>query len=288
MIKEILNLSDVFRAKCNLVNAAADMLHTPMHIHKEIEILMIETGTLTLHISNIEYKLGKGDIVVINEDVVHETLASFNESHYYLHFNFSTVLDKSNSDSVHLYSHIKDYALFSEADEHYNELKSFIMDLHSHYNESKEYSTHYIRGIFHQIFGFLQKIEFLKPYDAYNTTKSYKKIETIVNYINENYSEPLTLEGISSHFYLQPSYVCRLFKSNLGLTFTAYLNQVRIKKAEIMLVTTDNSILNISQNTGFSSQSYFNKVFKKAMTITPQEYRNRQFKKGIQALCIEI
>ena len=75
-----------------------------------------------------------------------------------------------------------------------------------------------------------------------------------------------------------PSYFCRIFKSAIGATFTEYLNFVRVCKAEKMLSRTNNSILDISEAVGFSSVSYFNRVFKKYRNCSPRAYRTTECK----------
>ena len=73
------------------------------------------------------------------------------------------------------------------------------------------------------------------------------------------------------------SYFCRIFKSAIGATFTEYLNFVRICKAEKKLATTSESILEISAEVGFSSVSYFNKIFKKYKNCSPSAYRSTAY-----------
>ena len=78
-----------------------------------------------------------------------------------------------------------------------------------------------------------------------------------------------------------PSYFCRIFKQATGATFTEYINFVRVCKAERMLARSDVSILDISEAVGFSSVSYFNRIFKKYKSCSPRFYRGAKYGENI-------
>lgn len=100
-------------------------------------------------------------------------------------------------------------------------------------------------------------------------------IERAKQYIGKHYSEPITLEDLSSYLKLNKSYLCTIFKKATKATFCTYTNQVRIEKSKELLINSQESILEIALSVGFSSASYFNTIFKKYEQITPLEYRNK-------------
>lgn len=103
-------------------------------------------------------------------------------------------------------------------------------------------------------------------------TGNYEIINNAINYINKNLQNPLTLEELSKHAGFSPIYFHNLFKASTGLTLHQYVEEVRIKKASTLLVTTDMSLSQIAAECGFSSQSYFNFAFKRKTNMTPREY----------------
>ncbi len=109
--------------------------------------------------------------------------------------------------------------------------------------------------------------------EYYERSKSSTKIAKIINYVNNNYSEELSVRRISNLFFLDPSYVCRLFKKETDMTFQTYLKAIRIRAACELLLETDISITEISEKTGFKSCTDFCRVFKKTMKISPMKYR---------------
>ena len=85
------------------------------------------------------------------------------------------------------------------------------------------------------------------------------------------------LSEVSTLLGFNESYFCRIFKLATTTTFTEYLNFVRVCKAEKLLVTTQDSILDISLAVGIGSLSYFNRIFKKYHNCSPSFFRTVQY-----------
>jgi AraC-like DNA-binding protein/ligand-binding sensor protein len=102
-----------------------------------------------------------------------------------------------------------------------------------------------------------------------------KLIGQAVKYVNANYMTKLSLKSLAISLHINPSYLSMHFKREMGINFTDYLNDVRIKRSKDLLITTNLSLLDISLQTGFEEQSYFTKVFKKLAGITPNQYRKK-------------
>ncbi len=95
----------------------------------------------------------------------------------------------------------------------------------------------------------------------------------IMTYINEHFSEDITLQSVSDIFYINSSYLSKLFKSEMGINFTSYLSNKRLKRACILLKESSMQVSEIAESVGFSNYFYFARVFKKAYGITPTEYK---------------
>lgn len=98
-------------------------------------------------------------------------------------------------------------------------------------------------------------------------------VEALKKYIAQYYDKDLKLCHLARLYYLNETYLGRLFKQQEGTSFTNYLNTIRIETACKMLKMTGNSILSISMAVGFNNVTYFNRVFKKQTGMTPAEYR---------------
>ncbi|MBR0598800.1 helix-turn-helix domain-containing protein [Sinanaerobacter chloroacetimidivorans] len=98
-------------------------------------------------------------------------------------------------------------------------------------------------------------------------------IKQAIQNINENYKNRISLKTVADYLHTNPSYLSVLFKQEMGMTFTDYLNQTRINKSCELLANTGINLIDVSMQSGFDDQSYFSKVFKKMKGITPKDYR---------------
>jgi YesN/AraC family two-component response regulator len=83
----------------------------------------------------------------------------------------------------------------------------------------------------------------------------------------------ITLADISKEFYISQFYFSKIFKEATGFTFVEYLNSVRIKEAQRLLVSTNDKVIRISYNVGFGSIAHFGRMFKAITGYSPLQYR---------------
>ncbi len=101
----------------------------------------------------------------------------------------------------------------------------------------------------------------------------HPKINDAMHYVRENYQKRLTVEEIAKEVTLSKEYLSSKFRQVTGTTLPAYINQQKITEAKQLLLFTDMSLSEITQYLSFSSQSYFQTIFKKITGNTPMEYR---------------
>ncbi|MFC5447054.1 response regulator [Paenibacillus aestuarii] len=93
-------------------------------------------------------------------------------------------------------------------------------------------------------------------------------------FVQEHYAEPeLTLEEVAESLQVSPVYFGRVFKQEVGVSLGQYLAQMRMKRAIQLLVSTELNILEIAERVGYHSQHYFSTSFRKAIGISPLQYR---------------
>lgn len=109
--------------------------------------------------------------------------------------------------------------------------------------------------------------------EVHKKTEVQTIIDQAVAYIQQNFKEKLTLQMVASHVFLNPQYFSRIFKKSLGVTYTDYVNNLKILYACKLLKTTNYPAYRISGECGFTDPSYFNHVFVKQMQMTPKEYK---------------
>ena len=104
--------------------------------------------------------------------------------------------------------------------------------------------------------------------------KYSSNIEKATDYINANCTEELSIQSISAGVNISKSVLYRDFRKYFNCTVNEYVNVLRVEQAANMLLGSELSVDEISAATGFSSASYFGKIFKKIKGMTPVKYRN--------------
>lgn len=99
-------------------------------------------------------------------------------------------------------------------------------------------------------------------------------VQKVINYIDFNYQEDLSLKKIAELFSISPSYLSALFKKETGTTLTEYINSKRIDVSVSLLNTTDLSIQNVAGQVGFLDVNYYTRIFKKLKGLSPSAYRS--------------
>ena len=102
-----------------------------------------------------------------------------------------------------------------------------------------------------------------------------KRIQTIHEYLMNNYRESVDLKQIASLVSMAEGSLCRFFKMHTGITIFEYLNQIKVEFACNLLMDNNLSVLDVAIDSGFNNLSHFNKQFKLITGVTPKEYRLR-------------
>lgn len=100
-----------------------------------------------------------------------------------------------------------------------------------------------------------------------------RTIVDIVRYMQEHMTEEVSLNILAEEFHLSAQYISQLFKNEIGVNFLAYLTNIRMEQAKKLLLSSQLSIAEISERSGYGDYRVFTKAFKKAEGVTPSQYR---------------
>lgn len=150
-------------------------------------------------------------------------------------------------------------------------------NFHSYLNKLQTIETlEKIKSDFHELFEHLaQELESKKD------LKYQQLLEDVSRIIQRDFANPaLSLDTVASEVRLSSPYLGKLFKKHLLISVNDYINQVRLTHATELIATTNETIMDIMQLSGFSSRSHFFTLFKKEHGLTPVQYRNLVQKSG--------
>ncbi len=130
------------------------------------------------------------------------------------------------------------------------------------------------QGILTQLFSRFFKMEKLAEN---SNSKPFRRLASIIPYIDENLSEKLTVEELAGLVHLHPDYFSRLFLTIHGVRPIEFINNKRMERAQFLLITTELTISEIAMKVGILNFSYFTRLFKKRFNRTPAAYRKQSW-----------
>ena len=240
-----------------------------MHSHGAIEIVAVRSGLLTCLVNGEQIHVKTGETVLINSNIGHRLLPE-NAEITYIQADLRNYQENiADGEFATLYDFVfrtkaKPYLILS-ADE---EMDGLFRKISEKYYENSRW---YLKAYLFELVAFLYAREFITP--PILAGIQIEKIAPIVRYVNANYTLPVTLEDICAAARYGKYAVCHTFKAVTGATVFEYINYLRIRQAVEELKQHKRAISEIATACGFSSVTYFNRVFKNLMGCSPSIYR---------------
>ena len=254
----------------------------PMHWHDEMEIVYVEDGEYIENVDFEDYHVKKGDIVLINPSTLHSFRQLDDKYTFFRTIIFNMSLITGNSTDA---CSIKYFVPFLEnsfispvviTPDHpnYREIQKKILNMISVYNDKGDCYELRLKSEVYGLFYILFKDVFVSDQNAASIKDATtRNIKVIIDYINENYMNNITIDELAETVNLSKHYFMRFFKKYMGMTCIEYINDYRLNIASNMLLTTRYQITEVAASIGITNLSYFNRIFKKKFHMTPKEYR---------------
>lgn len=273
MEKEIINFKEIDRPiKIVNVNMRQGTSYRGMHSHFAIEIVMVKRGALNCQVNNEPVVLKENDIIFINSNTGHR-LSANNAEICYMQVDPNFFADKineedfSNLNKFISYTKAKPYLIFDS----FNEANEILSKIIFRYEDNEKISRLYLKAYIYELFVFLCSQDFITT--SMSPTAQIEKIRPIVEYIDSNFKTNITLDELCNIVCYNKYALCHYFKGATGATVFDYINFTRVQYASEQLKVKSKSILEIALDSGFSSPTYFNRVFKNVMGCSPSTYR---------------
>lgn len=241
----------------------------PAHMHRGIEIFMVEEGEILFTVGNGCQLLKKGDVGIAFPNQIH---------------SYETDLRHSYSEGILILSPAEISGDFLSTLLTTHPVHPFVMQENLHpdipYAIHALLQTHpdissnipVIRAYTQLILArLLPHMELVKNREA----QSQDLTAQLINYISDHYTEPISLEILSKQLGASKYSISRIFSDKLNTNLSYYLNTLRIDYAKLLLQSSDNDVLAISLMCGYENSRTFNRVFKSLCGCSPREYRKR-------------
>ncbi|MBE7051214.1 MAG: helix-turn-helix transcriptional regulator [Ruminococcaceae bacterium] len=246
-------------------------------------VIYILSGGGSVAIENETFKMNKGSVLMWRAGMAYRFSFEEKTSYIIVHFDFTNEKRITNSfkitaESPDVFNHerITDRSVFDD----YPEFNSVI------YSKSARTLEEYFFGIVSEFkkpknhmnmrAGAKMIIILTELSSAFNfetSTKSNDKVDEIIEYIHEHYTQELTNSDIAKHFNFHPQHINKIIRRKTGYSLHKYVIMRRISKAIDLLETTKMPIAEISDNVGFQNICHFSRYFKEFMGSNPSSYR---------------
>lgn len=261
----------------------SDVKSDRLHFHNCIEIGLCETDSGIMEFMNTSAEFKAGDVTIVGSDIPHTTYSSKGTaskwSYIFININdllgpyFSIDLIADNSLTHKLLHNF--YAILSQ--EKYPDIHNITVELVNCLTR-KELNFQFIaRGL---VFALFLKMINIVSEDSKSSSSSsshddYLVIAPALDYIREHYMNEFTVDTLADECHMSPTHFRRNFTQIMGQGPLSYLNDVRIQNADVLLRTTEMSILDISESVGFNSVSSFNRHFSELYGMPPLKWRKQ-------------
>lgn len=251
------------------------------HWHNEFEFIYIEKGEATCYIGTNQIKLKKSEGLFVNSCVLHRyeshasTIVPFIIFHPTLLGESSSVIYnkyiKPIADSTIEYQHLSNNIEWQN-----NILKALatianIQTTKPSYNAHELQTMQHILNLWANLYNNIEN-NILPKQDGLKK-RQQSKLNIMVQFIHNNYSQPITLNDISNCVAISPNNALNLFRTHLHTSPITYLLRYRLAQAAARLISTEKKLTTIAEECGFASSSYFCRKFKEHYRQTANMYR---------------
>lgn len=242
-------------------------VHVSPHIHKSLECVYVTQGTLELGIGETLYHMDQHDFALVFPNMIHHYQVFGGPACHAIYLLTSPELTGTFSESLQTF--YPENPVIVSCNVHpdipyaLHALEMLPLDCYQ-----TTLSQSYTQIILARSFGILH---LLNRSDA----PAHDIVYNVVTYMARHFTEDISLTKMSHDLGVNLYTLSRVFSSTFHMNFNQYLNQLRLDCAAEFFQNTSESITDIALNSGFTSQSTFNRVFRERFHMSPREYRKR-------------
>lgn len=250
------------------------------HWHPEIELTWVMSGEMEYRTNDQSCLLSEGEGMFCNSNTLHSGFQKDGKGCSYLSVTFhprfiygfessllqtkyvSSIVDNERRASMKLEKNV----------EWHQEILAKVREIARLTQEHEDGYEMQVHILLVQIWMKLYQYFASAPEEEPLPQRSLQRLRDMVTYLQEHYSQEVSLDDVAEHVSLCKSECCRFFKRYMNMTIFEYLMYLRIQNS-LPLLKQGRSITEITGLVGFSSPAYYGQIFKRYMKCTPREYR---------------
>lgn len=245
----------------------------PSHWHNHLEILYIFKGTMNIVRNDVKYTLQESDLFIVNSGDIHLTRSPGNIEVLLLQIPYE-LLNHSMPEykSLRFREYFPNGGLNEEPA--YQKMFQYLLAMRNLYEQGEDdYQFFFISNLY-LFLHILYRHYAIRQNPIEKNNKHLSRVKKVIDYVEQNYMEQISLIDAASLVGLNPEYFCRFFKKYTGFTLIEYINLVRITHIHRDILDTDDNITNIQERHGFTNYRVFNRIFKETYGCTPSKLRS--------------
>ena len=253
-----------------------------MHSHPHIELMYVASNQCTIHFPGHSLTLKKGELILIDKDIPHQLYVERGKECRVLNLELAAVPCRQNDMLQELFALLrknKGYqklckkcpAFFVVPDDGCNLKQSMDMIQQAlHRKTDTDIVQHEISAMIFLLLSLICR-RYEETADMKTGISSF--VEQALSYIDEHYSEVITVDELAKNCCVSKSHLQRAFRLSAGKTLVQVIQEKRIEKAKILLRSSNLAIIEVAVETGFNNRQHFTETFTKIVGISPSVYR---------------
>ncbi len=259
---------------------------TQMHTHEYLELAYIVSGTFHQRILDKDIVFNQGELCLVDKNCLHQDYLSSEPACILFIGIANEMFDSIITDQVadeRIVSFLQtallkqkdlwQYLHFKPISRSSSNMEGYFLELVQELILHDKASSYICHGLLMRIFRSLSSDYDISLSSGMKKKMNWLLFEEVTSYIKQNFKE-VTLKQLSEHFNFNEDYFNRMIKSKTGMTYTKYVQNLRLSKAETLLLHTELAIDDIASKVGYQNKGYFYKIFVEKNNMTPAKFRN--------------
>ena len=236
------------------------------HSHDFCEILYVAGGAGEAILEGKKFRLAPGDLVVVNPGTLHEERSDAKAP---LRLIFLAIRDFAVPGLPAGCLSQEKYRVLSCGEYRYK-MDIYLREVLQETSSQIEFYQEISQGLVSALLVLVMRLIRINPEDEAALSQECQKIK---EYLDQNFTSPITLDSLSETVYISKHYLSHLFKEQTGVSPIKYLTSKRMEKACELLSETELPVSEVSKAVGYENPLYFSQVFKRIYGISPVKYR---------------